>query len=264
MSFMDSETLGGVRSETSTVWQPIWPPVEGPKDVRASLACAARILAKEGFSENYAGHISCSDGSTGNFWCTPWGKWWGEMCASDMILLNPDGDVVQGQWGATPAIHIHTGIHNARPDATCVVHNHPRFATLLASHAVIPTVFTQTGLILEGEIRLISDYTGAISNKSEGAALAGQLPSGTAILLANHGAITIGESIPHAVFKAVVLELICRQEYDSRVMCGPGTAQLIPEEHRHSLKRVQAEISVKAYWEGAVRSIVEDCPEVLQ
>jgi ribulose-5-phosphate 4-epimerase/fuculose-1-phosphate aldolase len=143
------------------------------------------------------------------------------------------------------------------------VHNHPRFATLLASHAIVPSVFTQTGLILEGEIRLVPDYTGAISTKEEGRRLADQVPNGTAFLLANHGAITLGESVPHAVFKAVVLELICRQEYDSRVMSGPGHFLPIPEMHKHALKKVQLDISVKAYWEGAVRLILEESPEAL-
>src|SRR5580658_1160635 len=191
-SSVDSERLHTEHAPV-TEWQPIWPPVGTTMDARGTLACAARILAKEGFSENYAGHISCADGETGNFWCTPWGKWWEEMRASDMVLLDPDGHVVKGLWGATPAIHIHTGLHNGRRDAKCVVHNHPRFATLLASHAIVPSVFTQTGLILEGEIRLVPDYTGAISTKEEGRRLADQVPNGTAFLLANHGAITLGE-----------------------------------------------------------------------
>jgi ribulose-5-phosphate 4-epimerase/fuculose-1-phosphate aldolase len=245
-------------------WIPVWPAVGVDLDVRQQLACAARILARIGFSENYAGHISCLDPASGHFWCTPWGKWWDEMCASDVILVAMDGSTVSGSLGVTPAIHIHTGLHEARPDAVAIVHNHPRFGTLLASHGTVPVNYTQTGLILENEIRLVREYTGAISTRQQGRELAARAPDGTAFLLANHGVITVGETVAHAVFKADILETVCRQHYDMRVLGGVGLIPM-PDEQRqeHGLKKVQADISVRAYWEGAVRQLVRTEPGVL-
>lgn len=245
-------------------WMPVWPAMGTDLDVRQQLACAARILAGIGFSENYAGHISCLDPTSGHFWCTPWGKWWEEMSASDVILVAMDGSTVSGSLGVTPAIHIHTGLHEARPDAVAIVHNHPRFGTLLASHGIVPVNYTQTGLLLENEIRLVREYTGAISTRQQGRELAAHATEGTAYLLANHGVITIGETVAHAVFKADILETICRQHYDMRVLGGEGLIPM-PDEQRqeHGLKKVQSDISVRAYWEGAVRQLIRSNPEVL-
>jgi ribulose-5-phosphate 4-epimerase/fuculose-1-phosphate aldolase len=186
------------------------------------------------------------------------------MCASDVILVAMDGSTVSGSLGVTPAIHIHTGLHEARPDAVAIVHNHPRFGTLLASHGTVPTNYTQTGLILENEIRLVREYTGAISTRQQGRELAALATDGTAFLLANHGVITVGETVAHAVFKADILETVCRQHYDMRVLGGVGLIPMPDEQrHEHGLKKVQADISVRAYWEGAVRQLVRTEPGVL-
>jgi ribulose-5-phosphate 4-epimerase/fuculose-1-phosphate aldolase len=239
----------------------VWPPVAAELDERQRVACAARILAQIGFSENYAGHITAATGDSGNFWCTPWGLWWDEVRASDVVLIDAEGDVVDGELGVTPAIHIHTGLHRARPEARVVVHNHPPHATLLASHGIVPQIFTQTGLILHGEIHLVEQYTGAVSTPDEGDELAGKLLDGSAYLLANHGAITLGETVEEVVFKSAILEVVCRQAITSRHL---GVAPLdIDELYVHGLQRLQLERSVRAYWDGAVRRLLRTDPEVL-
>ena len=58
-------------------------------------------------------------------WVNPWGLWWDEVTASDVCAVDFDGNVVEGRWDVTPAIHIHTELHRRRPDARVVVHNHP-------------------------------------------------------------------------------------------------------------------------------------------
>jgi ribulose-5-phosphate 4-epimerase/fuculose-1-phosphate aldolase len=230
-------------------------------DDRQRVACAARILAHIGFSENYAGHITAAQGDGERFWCTPWGLWWDEVRASDIVVIDSDGEVVEGELGVTPAIHIHTGLHRARPDARVVVHNHPPYATLLASHGIVPSMFTQTGLILHGEVHLVEQYTGAVSTPDEGDELAGKLLEGSAYLLANHGAITVGETVEEVVFKSAILEVVCRQATESRQL---GVAPIdIDERYIQGMQRLQLERSVQAYWDGAVRQLLRTDPEVL-
>ncbi len=64
-------------------------------------------------------------------WCNPWGLWWEEVRASDILRLDADGEIVDGQWDVTPAVFLHTELHRARADARVIVHNHPYYATLL-------------------------------------------------------------------------------------------------------------------------------------
>src|SRR5207247_1204054 len=100
--------------------------------VPQQLACALRILAYEGWRENLDGHISWST-PDGGMWMNPWGVWWDEVRASQIIRLDAHGNVVEGDWDVTGAVSIHTELHRARADAAVVVHNHPYYATLLAA-----------------------------------------------------------------------------------------------------------------------------------
>src|SRR5262249_3831817 len=85
------------------------------------LACALRILARGAWRANLDGHISWAT-SDGGMWMSPWGIWWDEVKASDIIRLDADGNVVDGKWDVTGAVNIHTELHRTRPDATIIVH----------------------------------------------------------------------------------------------------------------------------------------------
>ena len=80
--------------------------------LREKVACAARILANNGYALDIAGHITAMR-PDGNMWCTPYGLWWREVSASDIIVLSPTGEVLEGNWDVTPAIYIHTEIQSA-------------------------------------------------------------------------------------------------------------------------------------------------------
>ena len=93
--------------------------------VPEALACALRILAHEGWQENLSGHITWADDTGEALWVNPWGMWWSEVRARDIMRVSLDGSVLSGKWDVTPVVFIHTELHRARPDARIVVHNHP-------------------------------------------------------------------------------------------------------------------------------------------
>jgi ribulose-5-phosphate 4-epimerase/fuculose-1-phosphate aldolase len=84
--------------------------------VQQELACALRILAREGWRENLSGHITVAT-DDGGMLCNPWGIWWEEARASDILQLDADGAIVAGPWDVTPAVFLHTELHRARADA---------------------------------------------------------------------------------------------------------------------------------------------------
>ena len=63
--------------------------------VPQQLACALRIIGDEGWSENLDGHISWAT-PDGGMWMNPWGIWWDEVRASQIIRLDADGNVAEG------------------------------------------------------------------------------------------------------------------------------------------------------------------------
>ena len=101
-------------------WEPrVMPPIGIDLTATQALAAAFRILVAEGFSEHISGHITVRDDDSGNLWVNPWGLWWDEVTASDICVVSPDAEVLEGKWDVTPAIHIHTELHRRRHDRAC-------------------------------------------------------------------------------------------------------------------------------------------------
>ncbi len=228
--------------------------------IEQELACALRILAHEGWRENLSGHITWA-APDGGMWCNPWGIWWEEVRASDILRLDADGNIVEGKWDVTPAVFLHTELHRARSDATVIVHNHPYYATLLAAMGELPRMVHQNSCIFDGELAFVDEY-GGIEDANDGKWLAREMDDASGVLLAHHGAIVTAPTIASACYKAVTFERMCHFTYDI-VQAGQTPVEL-PVAARAALKPVLQQNTPQAYWDGAVRLLLRDEPEVLQ
>ena len=229
--------------------------------LREKVACAARILANNGYALDVAGHITAMR-PDGNMWCTPYGLWWREVSASDIIVLSPTGEVLEGQWDVTPAIYIHTELHKYRPDAEVIIHNHPYYGSLLSTMHVKPRIIDQQACMFDEDIALFDEYTGGVDDAEGGEYLAQQISSSTAIILANHGVLIVGESIEQATCRATNFERTCRLNFDA-MQLGEISHE-VPKEHRSLLKKSLNSFSVDYYWGGEIRKIIENYPSVLK
>jgi ribulose-5-phosphate 4-epimerase/fuculose-1-phosphate aldolase len=227
--------------------------------VPQQLACALRILAHEGWRENLSGHITWAT-DDGGMWCNPWGIWWDEVRAGDIVRLDADGDVVEGRWDVTPAVFLHTELHRARADATVIVHNHPYYATLLASIGERPRLVHQNSCIFDGELAFVDEYSG-VESANDGKWLAREVGDASGVLLAHHGAIVTAPTIQLACYKATTFERMCRFTYDT-LAAGREPAEL-PTDARAALRPVLEQNTPAAYWDGAVRALLRAEPEVL-
>ena len=227
--------------------------------VQQELACALRILARDGWRENLSGHITVAT-DDGGMWCNPWGLWWEEVRASDILRLDADGRIVDGRWDVTPAVFLHTELHRARADARVIVHNHPYFATLLSTIGEQPRLVHQNSCIFDGELAFVDEY-GGVGDASEGQWLAQQVGNASGILLAHHGAIVTAPTIPAACYKATTFERMCHFTFDA---LGAGRKPTeVPAEARPALKIALQQNTPQAYWDGAVRRLLRTEPEVL-
>ena len=230
-------------------------------DDRQSLACALRHLARVGFSEHIAGHITWRRDDGESMWVNPWGLWWQEVRASDVCAVDYDGNVIEGAWDVTPAIHIHTELHKRREDARVVVHNHPYYTTLLAATGDLPEIVHQTGAMFDGDLRVVDEYTGEVDSAELGADLAGKIGGAAVTILANHGVLVTGETIAQAVFRAACIDRVCRLAYDLMVI-GKKPKPIAPE-IRTAMKASLLERGAEVYWAGAVRLLLQQNPQVL-
>jgi ribulose-5-phosphate 4-epimerase/fuculose-1-phosphate aldolase len=253
----DVERKGGLE-----VWAPsVTPPIGVELTDEQSLACAFRILAADGFAENLAGHITWQRPGDEHLLVNPWGLWWAEMTASDVCEVDMEAAVVRGRWDVTPAIHIHTELHRARPDARVVVHNHPYHVCVLAAVGVLPELVHQTGALFSGELRMVEEYGGEIDSPLLGAELADAIGDATVAILANHGVIVTGATVQEATYRAATIDRVCRMAYD--VMLLGKDPLTMPAGAVKGMKQSLLERAVDVYWAGAVRQLVRTQPEVL-
>jgi ribulose-5-phosphate 4-epimerase/fuculose-1-phosphate aldolase len=283
---MTSDPASGKPAVSDTPWPRAMPGIGRTLTVRQELACMLRILAQAGWQENLSGHITwvaspddiaavtgmsvdaAASAHPGAMWVNPWGMWWEEVSASDIVLVSPDGGFLHGRWDVTPAVFIHTELHRARPDAAIVVHNHPYHATLLANLGELPEIVHQNSILFWDELVMVDEYAGVVEDATAGAALADAIGAASAALLRNHGAIVTGSSPGEACYKAVTLERMCRFHVDAlatgrkpRPIDGSSTPAA-----RDAVAAVKALLqrnTPDAFWHGAVRRLLRREPDVL-
>jgi ribulose-5-phosphate 4-epimerase/fuculose-1-phosphate aldolase len=255
---MSAKRRGGLE-----VWAPsVIPPIGQILSDEQGLACAFRILAGEGFVENLAGHITWQRQGTETMLVNPWGLWWREITASDICEVNADATLVHGKWDVTPAIHIHTELHRVRPDARVVIHNHPYYVTVLAAIGILPQLLHQTGSLFLDDIEFVQEYEGEVDSPDLGAALAEKIGDARVAILANHGVIVTGLTLPEATYRAASIDRVCQLTYD--VLRTGRDPLTMSRGFMEGVKASLLERAADVYWSGAVREIVRNQPEVLK
>jgi len=237
------------------------PPIGVELTERQKLACLHRILAGLGFNENMAGHVTMTADAGGNLWASPWGLWWDEVRASDLCLVAPDGELLDGPWDVSPAIFVHTELHRARPDARVIVHSHPYHATLLATMGRLPEITHQAACMFDGALVLVDEYQGQVLDQDDSAWLAERVGAADGVILVNHGALVVGSSVEEATYRAATFDRMCRLTADALVSRLP--TQAIAAEHRAALKDAFRSHALDAYWNGAVRLLLAGDATVL-
>ena len=224
------------------------------------LAIALRHLDDVGWCENMTGHITVQVGN--RFLVNPWGLWWGEVRTSDLLTIDAEGTVTDGEWDVTPAVHLHTELHRTRADATVVVHNHPPYASALAAIGELPDLVHQNSSILADELVLVTDYDGEVDQPTLGAELADRIGDASVALLVSHGVIVTAPTIDEAVYKSVLFERTCMLHWLVRAM--DRSPMPIAATHQKQLKASLVERAAPVYWHGVVRTLVRDEPDVLE
>jgi ribulose-5-phosphate 4-epimerase/fuculose-1-phosphate aldolase len=263
MGFVDERLSGGTeRTGGRAVWSPrLVPGIGRELSDQQKLACAFRVLARDGFAENISGHITWQRAGHDGMLVNPWGLWWRELRASDICTVAPDGQVVAGLWDVTPAIHIHTELHRRRPDARVVIHNHPYYLCLLAAVGRLPELVHQSGTAFVDDLLFVSEYDGEVDSPELGEALATQIGNASVVILANHGVIVTGPTLEEATFRAATIDRACRMTYDL-LLLGEKTLPIPPTVVR-GMKASILERGSEVFFAGAVRQLIRDEPDVL-
>jgi ribulose-5-phosphate 4-epimerase/fuculose-1-phosphate aldolase len=181
---------------------------------RQRLAAAFRLFGRFGFDEGVAGHITARDpGRPDHFWVNPLGMGFTQVRVRDLLLVSSTGEVVEGDWPLNRAAFvIHSNVHAARPDVVAAAHAHSvhgkAFSTLRRPLAPL----TQDACAFHGDHALFDDYTGVVVDDAEGKRIATALGDTKAVILSNHGLLTVGRSVDEAAWWFITMERSCQAQ----------------------------------------------------
>ena len=107
------------------------------------IVLLARTLWTEGYNDHLAGHITYNLGD-GTLLCNPWLMTWDEIRPRDIIRIDLDGNVLEGDWPVPLGIPLHLELHKARPGIGWALHHHSRWGTVWADMKRVPPIHDQT------------------------------------------------------------------------------------------------------------------------
>ncbi len=183
--------------------------------VRRDLAAAYRLCALFGWDDLIYTHLSARvPGTDDQFLVNPLGLGFDEITASNLIKIDLEGRVLSHTEHAPNAAGfvIHGGIHMSRHDAACVMHLHTEAGMALSclKDGLLP--LTQHAMRFVGRIGY-HDYEGIALGTGERERLAADMQGKAALVLRNHGTITVGPSVGHAFVETFYLEKAARAQF---------------------------------------------------
>ncbi|WP_019633440.1 class II aldolase/adducin family protein [Actinomadura atramentaria] len=176
------------------------------------LTAALRLFGKFGFEEGVAGHITARDPElTDHFWVNPFGMSFKHIKVSDLILVNHEGKVVHGRYPVNEAAFaIHSQVHQARPDVVAAAHSHSTHGRALSALGQKLEPITQDVCAFYQDHGLFDDYTGVVTDLEEGKRIAAALGDTKAVILRNHGLLTVGSTVDAAAWWFITMERSCQ------------------------------------------------------
>ncbi len=186
---------------------------------RDELVLLARTLWREGYDDHLAGHITYRQ-DDGTLLCSPWFLLWEELRPDDVLVIDLDGNRLEGRWPVPPGIPLHLELHRQRHDVEVAVHSHPRYGTVWADLGRVPGCYDQSSALGGGEVVVVDEYDGPVNAPDRAARAVAAMGTADMALLVNHGVFVTAGSIRAAHQRAVALEYRSRRAWQVEALGG--------------------------------------------
>ena len=195
---------------------------------REELVLLARTLWREGYDDHLAGHITYRQ-PDGTLLCNPWLLLWEEIRPEDVLVIDTEGTLLEGDWPVPLGIPLHLELHRQRTDVVVAVHSHPRYGTVWADLGRLPGCYDQSSALGGGELVVVDEYDGPVDSTDAAARAVASMGGADMALLANHGVFVTAGSIRAAHQRAVALEYRSRRAWQVE---AAGGGRELPEPAR--------------------------------
>jgi L-fuculose-phosphate aldolase len=192
--------------------------------VKESVLATAKALLQKGLVEGTSGNVS-GRMEDGTICVTPSSIPYETMTLDDLVVLDLDGNVLEGERGPTSEKALHLACYRAFPEVGGVIHSHARFATMFALvREAVPAIIEEVVVHVGGDVPVCEYRT--TGTDELGDEVAARLGDRSAALLANHGMVTIGATPEKALHVAGVVERTAEIVWGARAL---GRAHPLPE-----------------------------------
>lgn len=192
------------------------------EELRAHVLQTARLLPKYNLVWMAGGTVCARDPQTGYVVVTPSGLDYERLTPGDMTVTDMDMNLVEGKFRPSVALNLWIGFMRARPELNAVVHTHSPYATAFSvAYQPIP-VITETMANWFGQPVQVTRYL-SVEDPEFSTLPVKVMGNGYAVLLGNHGPITVGKMLEHALERAVTLEEAARTYSIARTINVPVT-----------------------------------------
>jgi L-fuculose-phosphate aldolase len=208
-----------------------------------AVLAAAKDMLRRGLVEGTAGNISARR-SDGNIVITPSSVDYRDMQLDDLVLVDPDGAVLQAAAGRSPSSEskLHLACYHAFDDIGSVIHSHPVWATMFAiAHQPIPACIDEFAVYCGGDVRC-TEYA-ASGTPEVGANAVKALDGRAAALIANHGLVAVGPRPDKVLHVTALVERTAQIVWGARALGGPVP---IPEDVNRNFAMVYSYLRANA------------------
>ncbi|VFR19210.1 Ribulose-5-phosphate 4-epimerase and related epimerases and aldolases [plant metagenome] len=178
--------------------------------VRQKVALTCRILFAQGHDSGLAGQITARAERPGTYYTQRLGLGFDEISPANVLLVDEDLAVIEGEGMANPANRFHSWIYRQRPDARCIVHTHPPHLCALAMLKRPLVVAQMDACMLYEDVGFLADWPGVPVGNDEGVLISAALGGRRAAILAHHGLVVAAQSVEEACVVAVQCERAAR------------------------------------------------------
>ncbi|ETB10625.1 aldolase [Mycobacterium avium subsp. paratuberculosis 08-8281] len=200
---------------------------EPPLTTRQKLALTCRALFDAGHDSGLAGQITARAEADGTYYTQRLGLGFDEITDGNLLLVDEDLNVLEGDGMANPANRFHSWIYRARPDVQCIVHTHAFHVAALSMLEVPLVVSHMDTTPLYDDCAFLADWPGVPVGNEEGEIITAALGDKKAVLLAHHGHVIAGASIEEACSLGILIERAAKLQL---APMAAGTVKQLPEE----------------------------------
>ena len=193
------------------------------------LAATFRLFGHYGFDQGLAGHVTVRDPEhSERFWINPLARHFSQIRVSDLQLVDHQGNILIGDRPINQAgFVIHSAIHAARPDVHAAAHTHSTYGKAWATLGRLLDPLTQDSCAFYEDHAVFDPFSGVVLAEQEGVNLARTLGDKKALILQNHGLLTVGPTVEAAAWWFISMDNAAHAQLLAE---AAGTPKLISPE----------------------------------